>query len=421
MKILMVMPLFSGLRGIFYDEGQPTGMPSITNLWKGLLKNGEKISVIFSVNERDDDSLKNHNYHLSRYGIDFYILLLPYPRILRMLHTNKLLVSLVPGIYQRIYEFIKLIKIIRSTQPDIVYVDMNRSLAGCLASKLCGIPVVLRAYGTGLIIPKSNSKWGKWAFICKHLFNYIQYRMPYKFLIMTNDGTKGDLVTKLFGVPSNKVKFWMNGVDYRITDNNFSKEDFLSRLNIPINHKVIITVSRLADWKRVDRVIKAAYKVTKEFSEVSFIIVGDGPEYLNLKKLINSLELDSKVKLVGSVTHKNIPHFMQVADIFISVYELSNLCNPVLEAMTYCKCIVSLDDGSLEGLIINEQNGILIKPQKVDTDLPAILIKLLNDENKRHSLGKRANEDIYKKVSIWDQRINKEIELLEMVCLTKKC
>ena len=99
---------------------------------------------------------------------------------------------------------------------------------------------------------------------------------------MTNDGTKGDLIAELFRVPNNKVKFWKNGVDNSIPSNSIGKEDFISKLNIPINHKVIITVSRLADWKRVDRVIKAAYEVTKAFSEVSFLIIGDGPEYLNL-------------------------------------------------------------------------------------------------------------------------------------------
>ena len=78
------------------------------------------------------------------------------------------------------------------------------------------------------------------------------------------------------------------------------------------------------------------------------------------------------------------------------------------------------DDGALEGLIENGKSGILIKPDSVDTELPGILVDLLSDDSRRQQLGRKAREFAMNNLETWEERIAKEIRLIEEVALGHK-
>lgn len=82
---------------------------------------------------------------------------------------------------------------------------------------------------------------------------------------------------------------------------------------------------------------------------------------------------------------------MQITHVFVSVYDVSNLCNPVLEAMICGKCIVSLNDGSLDSITDNGKNRIHINPQKIDEEFPKAIINLLQNYKLRNRLCRQAH------------------------------
>ena len=60
-------------------------------------------------------------------------------------------------------------------------------------------------------------------------------------------------------------------------------------------------------------------------------IVEGGPEVENLKKMIKRLEAESYIQFSRFNPHNEIYKYMQIAHVFVSVYDVSDLCNPVLE------------------------------------------------------------------------------------------
>ncbi|MFC2040932.1 glycosyltransferase, partial [Chloroflexota bacterium] len=201
---------------------------------------------------------------------------------------------------------------------------------------------------------------------------------------------------------------------------DFNREIFLNRLGISPQKKVVLTLSRLVGWKGVDRVIRAAPEVIEKTNNVVFVIVGDGPERRNLELLAQQREVDSQVKFVGATPHDEVSGFMNSADIFVSLLDLANLPVPILEAMACGRCIVSFDDGALERIIENGKSGVLIKPELVDVELPKILLDLLNDDSRRQQLGREAREFALNNLETWEERIAKEIRLIEEIALRHK-
>jgi glycosyltransferase involved in cell wall biosynthesis len=414
----MVMPFFTAFEPFLHGDKQVVGMPSIYKLWEALTRLNHTVEVVFildkKVNPTDIECLNSSLSSIYRIKTHAIILTNSIPDWLNKLHIG---ISLMLGLRNRIVEAIKLRRIILKSQPDLMYIDLSRAFLDCLVAYTCKIPAVVRAYGTGIGALKYHNFISTFRFWIRNYFNFILYKMPYKCLIMTNDGTHGDLIAKIFRVNSKKVIFWMNGVDKTIDITENEVINLRSKLNLPSQKKVILAVSRLADWKRVDRIIDAIPHVISVRSDVIFIIVGNGPEY---KKLVNraaKLGMTDSVLFPGAYAHRDVYVLMKMADIFVSLYDLSNLCNPVLEAMSLGRCIVSLNDNSLSGLILNYKNGVLIEPDKITNDLPSVLMALIANDLLRTKIGAAAKDTIMGSIDSWDERINKEIKLLERIFL----
>ena len=172
--------------------------------------------------------------------------------------------------------------------------------------------------------------------------------------IMTNDGTRGDKLWRRINGEDENFCFWSNGVDIPIIEKNplikNSQEKILT----------FITVSRLNQWKRVDRAIKLIYEFSCNFdTPFKLIIVGDGPKLQDLKELVKELNITNLVEFKGSVPASQVKYFLDIADIFLSFYEGSNLGNPLLEAIRMNKLIVTLNNGTTGDYIKHQYNSLI--------------------------------------------------------------
>ena len=97
------------------------------------------------------------------------------------------------------------------------------------------------------------------------------------------------------------------------------------------------------------------------------------------------------------------------------MYDISNVGNPLLEAMVCGKCIITFDVGDTHRLIRNGENGILLILDQLK-QLPSIIVELLKNDKKRDLLSKNALEFADKNFWTWDERIEKEIEGITELC-----
>ncbi len=227
-------------------------------------------------------------------------------------------------------------------------------------------------------------------------------------IIMTNDGTQGDQVLDNYNNDSKRL-FIRNGVNILDEEvKNINKQEVRKKLNIPEDVTILLTVSRLEGWKKVDRSILAFNELHNK-EKYRLIIVGDGAEKENLEKLTQKLNLDNYIIFMGAIKNEEVKQYMQLADIFLSFYNLSNVGNPLLEALCLGKPIITYNVGDTNK-IINGKNGIIL-----DDVTPKNIAKNIEKINKTENLQKFSkNAYNYSKQNLYSWKHRMELELKEV-------
>lgn len=270
------------------------------------------------------------------------------------------------------------------------------------------IPLITRFQGT-VLAPIKETFFNR--FIYYPHFSSLKTKA--NITIMTDDGTLGDLVLENLGNSSDQIFFWRNGVDLDFfqTVDNESVAALKRSFGIKPNEKILLTISRLVGWKRVERAIDSLYTAMKINPTIKLLIVGDGDQKENLIKYVQKLNMKSNVIFVGSIPQTEIKNYLALSDIFLSLYDLSNVGNPLLEAMSAGKPIITLNVGSTNGIIKHEFNGVLLNLDQLHR-IPDYIIKIINDDKYASLLGDRAKNYASKNFWSWNERISKEIDIV---------
>ncbi len=302
----------------------------------------------------------------------------------------------------------KILSSIRTLDNVVIYAyEVHAVLACAYLAQKYNCPLVTRFQGTIMSSKPCN-------FMTKigYFPHYQALRRKADLVIMTDDGTQGKQYLQQIGNTS-KMLFLRNGVDISCGSDNVEKMDSIkNKLGISSDYHILMTLSRLVEWKRVDRAIICLADIIKHDISCKLVILGDGPARKNLESLSQSLGVSEHVIFVGSVDHSNVIQYLAVADVFLSLYDLSNVGNPLYEAMQCGKAIVTLDNGDTGTVVKNNYNGILIAPDELDS-LPNVVIDLLNNSEKRQRIGNNAYNFSQEKLWSWQERISYEIKEVE--------
>ena len=238
---------------------------------------------------------------------------------------------------------------------------------------------------------------------------------PAELYIMTDDGTQGDEVLQTLNPDSaGRVCFWRNGLDLGTVRpaREGEPEQERERLGLGPDDIVFVTASRLARWKRVDRAVDAVARLRSEGIAAHLLIVGDGEERTNLLEQVRDLGLQELVTFVGSVPQAEVQRYLWAADVFLSTSELSNVGNPLLEAMVAGKCVLTLDEGDTRDLIRDDETGVLLRSGEPE-DIAEALAGLVRDPDRRRRLGAAARYTAERSFWSWEQRMDAEVDAVE--------
>jgi len=303
---------------------------------------------------------------------------------------------------QYIYKFLTL----KNKKYDLLYCSSSIPIySSILIKKIFNIKTIHRMYGTFLY-----SKLGNYIEYLKNLGEVLMFTTKADKYIITNDGTYGDKVAKYFNISEKKVELLRNGVNkYPCL---FSDKEIYTKYGLEKNIFYILSVSRLVNWKRVDRTIKAMNNIKDK--NIVFLVLGEGPEKENLKNMGKK----DNIVFLGSKTHNEVRELMKITDIFISMYDLSNVGNPLLEALVEGCAIITYDIGDTAS-VIDGKNGILI-PFSVEEDkivkiLQHSIMELATNDNQLKELKKNAWSYANNNLFDWDTRIKNEINILKTV------
>ncbi len=211
--------------------------------------------------------------------------------------------------------------LILKTQPELLHTNSSKAgLIGCLAGVLASTPVVFTAHGFQYLEPMSRFK----ALVYKLLHKIISRFSVFIITVSEQDRSQAlqDKVIK---------KERSQTVYYGIQQVNFlQKTEARNRLALPQQSTCIGTIANFYKTKGLDTLLEAFATICTKRTNLTLIIIGDGPERDNLESLISTLNLKNKVILKGQI--KDAGTLLKAFDIFVLASRKEGLPYVLLES-----------------------------------------------------------------------------------------
>lgn len=177
--------------------------------------------------------------------------------------------------------------------------------------------------------------------------------------------------------------------------------------------KYFLTVSRLEACKNIQNVVKAFAKLRdeKKIEGVKYYIIGTGPLQQYLESLINSLNLQGNVRMLGFVSRQDLMDYYRkcLAIIYLPFDEPFGL--PYLEAASFAKPALASGHGGPADLVKDGETGALVEPGNVE--LIAEKIEMMNSQKEeRKKLGTSAYEH-YRCEFTWEKYLERYMKAIK--------
>jgi len=304
-------------------------------------------------------------------------------------------------------------RILRREKIDVLYgYEVHGVLAASLLRRVKPIPLVTRFQGTIL-----NQALRSPLSLARKVDHVIALKAPADLCMMTDDGTLGDVTLEWLNPSSRqRLRFWRNGIDLERFRPTSDEEAAAARksLGIATGVPVVMAVSRLVWWKRQERVVRVWPQVMAKRPDAQLVLVGDGEERPRLEEMARALGVDGNVRFAGAVRQDEVLRYLQAADIFVSVNDLSNAGNPLMEAAACGKAIVTLNNGSTARLVEDGVTGILLAPDD-DAALAGAILLLVEDGAQRRRLQEQARQFALENFWSWEERLAAEVQAVRQL------
>lgn len=192
-----------------------------------------------------------------------------------------------------------------------------------------------------------------------------------------------------------------NGVD----ESRFNTDELLHQkgmsfrceMGISSTNKVITLIGRVIKSKGHYDLIEAVEKISGRVQNFIVLIVGAGPDELQLKQLVSQRDLD-KIVVFGGY-RSDIPAILAATDIVVLPSYREALGLSIIEAMFAKKPVIATKVGGIPELVSHGKTGILIEPGDV-SGLANGMLELLSDGEKAVDFGERGYNKAKKDFSL---------------------
>jgi len=189
-----------------------------------------------------------------------------------------------------------------------------------------------------------------------------------------------DLLARVGIHPSN-IRSIPNGIDVEV----FAKALPTFSEEIGKGKKITVgMVSRLAPGKGADFLLRAAQMLLKEYPDVVFAFIGEGPERGRLMQLAQALKIATSYVFAGQ--RHDMPEVYASLDVVVLPSFSEGMPMSILEAMAAGKPVVASPVGAIPAVVQADRTGLLVEPGNV-TGLYEAIKKLLDAPELRRNFG----------------------------------
>lgn len=261
--------------------------------------------------------------------------------------------------------------------------NYKANLIGLLAAKRAGIPIVATLHGY-----IGNGKKLK----CYEALDRLILRYFDRVILV------GDSLKKWFRNGAVKYEVICNGVNTNgMPSDSVTQLQVKSELGIRDGDLMIGTVGRLSKEKGHKYLIEAFIKLSQEYPNICLLIVGDGELRKELERLSETLGIKEKVTFTGY--QEDVAKYYSSMDIYVSPSLVEHFPMSILEAMSFSRAVVATDVGGISKMILNENTGLIVKPQSAE-EIYQALLRLIGDSALRKKLAGNAGEFVKRNYSL---------------------
>lgn len=250
---------------------------------------------------------------------------------------------------------------------DLVVEDINKiPFYLPLHTKLPVMPVIPHLFGS-TVFRETNPLFALYVYAWERLIPRV-YRNC-RFAVIS-PSTRDDLVRR--GIPENHVDVVLCGLDH----NRFRLVGGLERYEQP----TIVHFGRVRKYKAIDVVIRACAKIRESLPSTRLIVIGDGPELGNLKKLVSHLNLEEAVEFTGRVQTERMVEILNRCHLFMNASPKEGWGLTVVEANACGVPVVGSNRPGLKDSILEDKTGFLARYGDAD-DFAHKGLRLLTDSD----------------------------------------
>ncbi|MFQ5932415.1 MAG: glycosyltransferase, partial [Nitrospiraceae bacterium] len=278
-------------------------------------------------------------------------------------------------------------QIIASHRPDILHANSSRdSWIAALAGRLVATrPKLVR---TRHISTPLN----------RNLMTKLLYRRLLDMVIVTGSALTRRALIERDGLEAERVTAFPIGIDLEYFRPGPPERDLRLELGLGPDHRLVGLISYLRAYKGHEYFIEAAARVLTREKDVTFLIVGEGPEEQRIRVRIARLGLAEQVRLLGY--RADLLDVFRSLDLFvIPTVEADTIPQVLMQALALALPVVSTTVGSIPDVIRDHQTGFLVPPRHAEA-LAERIMNLLADPRLREELGERGRALVEREYSL---------------------
>lgn len=247
--------------------------------------------------------------------------------------------------------FGKLVRIIREGRFHIVNTHLwLADVMGRVAAVLGGVPVIV-------MTAQNVDIWKKWH---HRLVDRILALKTAK-VIAVSEAVK-EYYHRQVGIQAKKIEVIPNAIDVAPYENPGDVTYLYKDFAIKENDFVLACVGRLNFQKGHKFLLASLKEIYNEMPDLKVLIVGEGEEKENLKRMAEEYGITPVVRFTGQ--RKDIPQILKLSGALIlpSIFEGLPLC--VLEAMAASRPVIATDVGGTKELAVDGKTAFIVEPEK---------------------------------------------------------
>ncbi|HPE85993.1 MAG TPA: glycosyltransferase family 4 protein [Bacteroidales bacterium] len=181
---------------------------------------------------------------------------------------------------------------------------------------------------------------------------------------------------------------------------------------IPEHHLIIGNIAALAPHKDYFTFVDTAELILKQYQDVTFLIIGQGPMKQRIAEYIFDKKLQNSIYFTGYRT--DIPEILPELDIFLMTSETEGLGTSLLDAFASEVPVVATRAGGIPEIVKHNYTGLLADV-KDPVQLAEYVLTLIRDPELKSALVKNAKQEM--RTFTKQQTARKTLEIYQQVIL----